>query len=180
MLDEDGEITVSAQPLRPLAEPLCYAVSDRPVSSGDRFLYHKTTRRGFYDEELARLRAATDCDEVLFVNERGELTEGSWTNLFVRRGRKLLTPPVACGLLDGALRRELLQTRPGEVEEAVLRRKTWPVPKPCFWAIPFAACCGHTRRAVGACAGWRAASVAAFLVYRPRDRQSGAVSWSGC
>ena len=25
-----------------------------------------------------------------------------------------------------------------------------------------------------------AASVAAFLVYRPRDRQSGAVSWSGC
>ena len=123
MLDEDGEITVSAQPLRPLAEPLCYAVSDRPVSSGDRFLYHKTTRRGFYDEELARLRAATDCDEVLFVNERGELTEGSWTNLFVRRGRKLLTPPVACGLLDGALRRELLQTRPGEVEEAVLRRE---------------------------------------------------------
>jgi para-aminobenzoate synthetase/4-amino-4-deoxychorismate lyase len=123
MLDEDGEITVSVQPLRPLAEPLCYAVSDRPVSSGDRFLYHKTTRRGFYDEELARMRAATDCDEVLFVNERGELTEGSWTNLFVRRGRKLLTPPVACGLLDGTLRRELLETRPGEVEEAVLRRQ---------------------------------------------------------
>ena len=33
MLDEDGEITVSAQPLRPLAEPLCCAVSDRPVSA---------------------------------------------------------------------------------------------------------------------------------------------------
>jgi para-aminobenzoate synthetase / 4-amino-4-deoxychorismate lyase len=33
----------------------------------------------------------------------------------------LLTPPVACGLLDGTLRQELLATRPDEVAEAVLR-----------------------------------------------------------
>ncbi|MGZ9112067.1 MAG: aminotransferase class IV, partial [Rhodoplanes sp.] len=42
-------------------------------------------------------------------------------NLFVRRGGRLLTPPVACGLLDGTLRQELLATRADEVAEAVLR-----------------------------------------------------------
>ena len=55
---------------------------------------------------------------MLFRNERGELTEGAWTNLFVRRGGRLLTPKVSCGLLDGTLRRELLET--GAAEEAVL------------------------------------------------------------
>ena len=58
---------------------------------------------------------------MLFLNDRGELTEGSRTNLFVERGGRLLTPPVSCGLLNGTLRQELLDTRPGEVVEAVLR-----------------------------------------------------------
>ncbi len=67
-------------------------------------------------------RNSTDqSNSVLFVNEHGELTEGCWTNLFVQRGDLLLTPPVACGLLDGTLRRELLDTRPEDVVESVLR-----------------------------------------------------------
>ena len=37
----------------------------------------------------------------------------------MRRGGRLLTPPVRCGLLDGTLRQELLAT--GGIEEAVLR-----------------------------------------------------------
>jgi para-aminobenzoate synthetase/4-amino-4-deoxychorismate lyase len=120
-LDADGRLEVTAAPLPPRPEVLGYTLSDRPVSSADPLRYHKTARRAFVDGELDRLRNATGCDEVLFVNERGELTEGSWTNLFVRRGGMLLTPPVACGLLDGTLRRELLETRLGEVVEAVLR-----------------------------------------------------------
>jgi para-aminobenzoate synthetase/4-amino-4-deoxychorismate lyase len=88
---------------------------------GTRSAIAKTTRRSFYEGELARLGGATGCDEVLFLNERGELTEGVWTNLFVRCGGPLLTPPVARGLLDGTLRQELLATRPDEVAEALLR-----------------------------------------------------------
>ena len=121
LLDEDGEPGLTAEPLAPAPPVLRWARSDRPASSRDPFRYHKTTRRDLYDTELARLRAATGCDEVVFVNERGELTEGSWTNLFVRRGRHFLTPPVASGLLGGTLRAELLASRPGECVEAVLR-----------------------------------------------------------
>ncbi len=118
-LDEEGELALTAGPLAPLPSVLRYALSPQPQRSDDPFLYHKTTRRGAYEAELARLKAATGCDEVLFVNERGELSEGSWSNLFVRRGSVLLTPASGCGLLPGTLRAELLDA--GEAIEAVLR-----------------------------------------------------------
>ena len=120
LLDEDGGIAVTAGPVAARgAASLRWRLAEKPVSSRDPLLYHKTTRRERYDAELAAARAA-GCDEVLFHNERGALTEGAWTNLFVRRGGRLLTPPVSCGLLDGTLRRELLET--GAAAEAVLHR----------------------------------------------------------
>jgi para-aminobenzoate synthetase/4-amino-4-deoxychorismate lyase len=89
-----------------------------PVSSADWRVAHKTTQRAFYDEALA---AAEGCDEVVFVNERGEVTEGSRTNIFVERDGVWLTPPLSSGLLDGCLRRELIENGPQHVVESVLR-----------------------------------------------------------
>ena len=57
-------------------------------------------------------------DEMIFRNERGELTEGARSNIFVRRAEHLLTPPLSAGLLPGVLRAELLDS--GRCEEAVL------------------------------------------------------------
>jgi branched-subunit amino acid aminotransferase/4-amino-4-deoxychorismate lyase len=71
-----------------------------------------------YEEEHARLSRETGCDEVVFLNERGELAEGSRTNIFVRIGGKLFTPPQSAGLLNGCLRQELLAK--GECEERAL------------------------------------------------------------
>jgi len=56
---------------------------------------------------------------VLFLNQRGEVTEGAISNIFVEKGGRWFTPPVECGLLAGVYRRHLLETRPG-VEERVL------------------------------------------------------------
>jgi branched-subunit amino acid aminotransferase/4-amino-4-deoxychorismate lyase len=55
---------------------------------------------------------------VVFLNERGELTEGSRSNLFVRRQGKLVTPPLSCGLLPGILRSKLIES--GECAEEIL------------------------------------------------------------
>ena len=120
LLDEDGGIAITAGPLDSSGgdAPLRWRFSQRTVCSRDPLLYHKTTRRELYEAELAAARAA-GCDEVLFRNERGELTEGAWTSLFVRRDGPLLTPAASSGLLDGTLRRELLET--GVAQEAVLR-----------------------------------------------------------
>jgi para-aminobenzoate synthetase/4-amino-4-deoxychorismate lyase len=91
------------------------------VDSSDLLLRHKTSWREFYDDEQARLAKLTGCDEAIFLNERGELTEGSRTNIFIRRGGKLLTPPLSAGLLDGVLRRELIEQ--GQCVESTLRPK---------------------------------------------------------
>jgi para-aminobenzoate synthetase/4-amino-4-deoxychorismate lyase len=120
LLDREGTAKIAATAMPPPAANavMRYVLSDRRVRSADPFLYHKTTRRELYDSERARLGAETGCDEVLFLNERGELTEGSFTNLFVEREGRLLTPALRCGVLDGTLRRELIET--GRAAEAVL------------------------------------------------------------
>ena len=58
-------------------------------------------------------------DNVLFLNQRGEVTEGAISNVFMEKDGKWLTPPVDCGLLAGVYRRHLLETRAG-IEERVL------------------------------------------------------------
>ena len=46
-------------------------------------------------------------DEVLFLNERGEVCDGSITTVFFDRGEGMRTPPLSSGLLPGVLRAEL-------------------------------------------------------------------------
>jgi para-aminobenzoate synthetase/4-amino-4-deoxychorismate lyase len=83
-------------------------LSAQAVRSSDRFLYHKTTRRKIYVQELAAAKAA-GCDDALFFNERGELTEGTVHNVFVVKDGVWRTPPVACGLLPGTFRASFLR-----------------------------------------------------------------------
>jgi para-aminobenzoate synthetase/4-amino-4-deoxychorismate lyase len=65
-----------------------------------------------------RLVRAGACFDVLHTNERGELTEGARTNLFVKINGTLYTPPVACGLLPGVLRQRMLASK--KCQEKVL------------------------------------------------------------
>ena len=55
----------------------------------------------------------------LFVDGDGYLTEGAIWNIFVERDGKLLTPPLARGVLPGVLRAELLAS--GQAVEGDLR-----------------------------------------------------------
>ncbi len=93
-------------------------ISPQRMESTNIFLYHKTSHRYFYDDERKRLQARSGCFECVFLNERGEVTEGSFTTLFVRKGQLLLTPALKCGLLPGILRQSLLSS--GEAQEAIL------------------------------------------------------------
>jgi para-aminobenzoate synthetase/4-amino-4-deoxychorismate lyase len=121
-LSADGAITISAEPLTlpPADAVLSFVIARQRMRSDDWRLFHKTSERQIYEDELARLQALTGCDEVVFLNERGEVTEGARSNVFAEFGGLLLTPPLASGLLDGTLRRELLETQPDRVREAVL------------------------------------------------------------
>jgi para-aminobenzoate synthetase/4-amino-4-deoxychorismate lyase len=109
VLHEDGTTKTEATPFVASSHPWRFALSPKPIWSRDPLLRHKTDRREHFEHERARLPA--DCDEVLFTNERGELTEGSRTNIFLEFGGDLVTPNLECGLLDGCLRREMFEEK---------------------------------------------------------------------
>jgi para-aminobenzoate synthetase/4-amino-4-deoxychorismate lyase len=115
LLSPSGAMAIEVRPPpEPPPEPVEVAVVPLPVASDDFRLRHKTSDRSFYDDA----RAASDAFEVLFRDEAGFLTEGSFTNLFVERAGKLVTPPLARGLLPGILRERLIDE--GQALEADL------------------------------------------------------------
>lgn len=120
LLSENGSFTVTtaAQPKPPAGTVMRFAVSETRLDSANPFLFHKTTRRELYDREWQQYADTVKSDEVIYLNERGELAEGSRTNIFIEREGVLLTPPLTSGLLPGVLRSELLAD--GRAKEAVL------------------------------------------------------------
>jgi para-aminobenzoate synthetase/4-amino-4-deoxychorismate lyase len=119
-LFEDGTLTTEARNFtHDMPSAWTYAISEKRLPSCDALARYKTSWRAIYDEEYARLHALTGCDQVIFLNKRGEVAEGNFTNVFLRRGGRLLTPPLTSGVLDGCLRRALIES--GECTEAVIR-----------------------------------------------------------
>ena len=122
LLAEDGTITVTSTAIELPTKGTVwrFVISDQRLDEKDPFFYHKTTRRQFYDREMDRQKALTACDEVVFLNKKGELTEGTRTNLFIEIDGRLFTPALTCGLLPGTLREELLDLPRAAASEAVL------------------------------------------------------------
>ncbi len=116
-LDTHGEFDLTTGELA--ANPPVWRVglADQRLSSADLWLRHKTTRRAIYDSARANLPQGVD--ELLFLNERDELCEGTITNLFLTMpDGGQLTPSMCCGLLPGILRKELIDNK--QVTETVL------------------------------------------------------------
>ena len=65
-----------------------------------------------YLENIIARRAAQrgGYDEAVFLNERGEVAEGSSSNIFWVHGDTLYTPSIDCGILPGTTREMLLSS----------------------------------------------------------------------
>jgi para-aminobenzoate synthetase/4-amino-4-deoxychorismate lyase len=118
VLDSKGEVMVTATKHVPDPSTGCVRLSPERTSSKDVFLRHKTTRRELYESEYVKARG-DGFDEVIFLNERGEVTEGAISNIFIRKAGRLLTPPLSSGVLPGVFRRHLLESD-ANAEECVL------------------------------------------------------------
>jgi branched-chain amino acid aminotransferase len=64
----------------------------------------------------------TGLDEVVLLNERGEVAECTAANIFCVRGGRVLTPPVSAGCLEGVTRGVLLEI--GAAAGASLEERT--------------------------------------------------------
>ncbi|MFH1277823.1 MAG: aminodeoxychorismate synthase component I [Candidatus Eisenbacteria bacterium] len=116
LLDRRGGLVLEPAPLGARDDnAAAVAIAAEPVRSDDPFLYHKTTHRRVYDEALA---AHPEAEDVILLNERGEVTESCFANVVVEKGGRKITPPVRSGLLAGTFRAELLEE--GEIEDGVL------------------------------------------------------------
>ena len=114
--DAAGELSVILTAMPAQAAQWRVGLAKDRLSSTDPWLSVKSTNRAVYD--AARANLALGLDEVIFQNERGEVCDGSITTVFFDAGNGLCTPPLACGLLPGVLRAEMLAA--GTVREAVL------------------------------------------------------------
>ncbi|RDU95024.1 chorismate-binding protein [Trinickia dinghuensis] len=90
-----------------------------PVRSDDFLLRHKSTSRAEFDRAW-RLAEARGCFDTLFFNERGALTEGGRSNVFVKLDGRWYTPPLSAGLLPGVMRQVLLEDPAMQASERTL------------------------------------------------------------
>ena len=95
-------------------------LSDKILNPENRFLYHKTTRRELYTEELQKVKLS-DYDEVIFQNDSDFITEGSFTNIFVEKNGKLYTPELSSGILPGCFRKLLIENKKCEEKNISLK-----------------------------------------------------------
>ncbi len=119
-LDRQGQISVSSEPCQPLPSSAVWRLkfARTRLDSNDALLRHKTTRRQIYDRARAEC-SRNDADEVLLLNEKDEVCEGTITTLFLQASDgSMRTPSLQCGLLRGVLRQEMLAK--GLASEAVL------------------------------------------------------------
>lgn len=115
-VDAQGTVAIEDAPM-PDSNPTRIALAAEPLDIDSPFVFHKTTRRAFYDTARA---ARPDVDDVLLWNPAGEITETTLANVALCRGGRWVTPPVRCGLLGGVMREELLAR--GEWVEGIIRR----------------------------------------------------------
>jgi para-aminobenzoate synthetase/4-amino-4-deoxychorismate lyase len=111
-LARDGAPATETRDLPPAGEPVRVALDREPVDPSDVWLFHKTTRRAPYERRRDR---RPDVDDVLLVNDRGEVTESTTANVAVNLAGTWVTPPVDAGLLAGTYRAVLL--REGRLRE---------------------------------------------------------------
>jgi para-aminobenzoate synthetase/4-amino-4-deoxychorismate lyase len=121
-LQADGTITTHVAPLPAPPEHARFTLATAAVNRNALWLHHKTMQRSFFDQALAAAQTTQPgIFDVLLHNEDGELTEFTRGNLVLEINGARYTPPLTSGLLDGTLRRELLER--GEIIERILRQE---------------------------------------------------------
>ncbi|GBF49752.1 putative para-aminobenzoate synthase component I [Leptospira ryugenii] len=83
-------------------------MAKQPLDKKNIFVYHKTTNRSFYDEQ-SNVKKEKLADDVLFLDEDGNLAETQIRNVFYKWKGHWYTPSLRKGGLPGILRKRLLQ-----------------------------------------------------------------------
>jgi branched-subunit amino acid aminotransferase/4-amino-4-deoxychorismate lyase len=108
-LDKNGGLRWEKSVLKDEKTLAACSISKSVIDEKNVFLFHKTTHAPWYKDAREKIKNGLVYDEI-FCNGMGRITEGSRSNVFIKKKGRLFTPPVAGGLLPGVLRKRLLKT----------------------------------------------------------------------
>ncbi len=83
-------------------------LSEKRTDTNNTFQYFKTTNRKLYNDEYKK-KQKQDFFDVIFLNEKGELSEGAISNIFIKIKGNWFTPKIGSGILNGIERDKLLK-----------------------------------------------------------------------
>jgi para-aminobenzoate synthetase / 4-amino-4-deoxychorismate lyase len=118
-LKQDGTCSIQSAPLAPIESPVKILIAAQRTDANDLFLRHKTTVRERYDDAW-RAAEAQGAFDMLFCNERSEVTEGGRSNIFVKIAGRWTTPPLASGVLPGVMRSVVLADPQWNATEGII------------------------------------------------------------
>ncbi len=125
LLSPAGDLKISNELITPAqADTVDLAVSHARTDSEDPFLYHKTTQRDLYSRISQEVRTL-GCEDAIFLNEKGEVTECANNNIFAKMNGRLLTPPLRCGVLPGIFRQHVLESDSNAAEQVLTLADLW-------------------------------------------------------
>ncbi|MEE9430357.1 MAG: aminodeoxychorismate synthase component I [Melioribacteraceae bacterium] len=108
LLDKWGSVELTSEEIKNKKyDNLKIKISDVKINSKNKFQYFKTTNRVLYDEEF-KLAIDEGYDEVIFLNEKDEIAEGSISNIFIKNKTKFITPKISSGILNGIYREHFI------------------------------------------------------------------------
>lgn len=110
LVARDGSRHIQTAPLPPLPAVQEVMLAPETLRSSEPLLRYKTTHRPWYTKTIEWLPAHPNIFDLLYLNERGELCEGSRSNVYLLLDGRWCTPPVSSGCLPGVQRGELLDT----------------------------------------------------------------------
>ncbi len=116
LLSKDGNFELEVLPAKIDSRIRRVTFAAEPVHSSNTLLFHKTTDRSAFNSSLELLQ---EYDEVVFFNERGEVTESVNANVVLSSDDQMWTPPIDSGLLAGTFREQLLWE--GVIKERVIK-----------------------------------------------------------
>jgi para-aminobenzoate synthetase/4-amino-4-deoxychorismate lyase len=120
ILNKWGSIKVEVSDMPPTTEEIKIIISDKIISTENRFQYFKTTNRELYNSEFKKYSQKGFFD-VIFINEKNQVAEGAITNIFINKTGLLYTPPIASGILPGIFRKYWLQKNINIKEEVLYK-----------------------------------------------------------
>jgi len=118
ILNKWGSVNIETSNLSLIPDNIKIITSKKRINTQNKFQYFKTANRKLYDDEYQKYSARGFFD-VIFLNEKDEMTEGSITNIFIRKGNSWLTPPLTSGILDGIYRSYFLRKMNNAAEKVI-------------------------------------------------------------